>query len=233
MKEYDGFVNTEYSDKPFCIYKIISSDESDKSIYIGTTSNYDQRAYRHARNRKSKTYKQYPLYEWINDVIENKKLKILFIVIEKDYNENDAFNREVELIKMYKELGYNVLNNTEGGKGPTGHVPWNKGLKMPDEIVEKYRISHIGKGGSMKNKHHSEKSKQLISLRNKERADGGWVSPKAKKVYKYSSNGKLLSTYASVTEAGKIEGVWPSSIGDWCRGDKRPRNDYKWSYKEL
>jgi len=127
MKEYNGLVNLNYPDKPYCIYIIYSEDETDKNIYIGVTSDHNQRAYKHSISRTYKRYKDFPLYMWMNDVIEEKKLKVMFKVIESNLTEEEAFLKEKEIISEYIEKNYIVLNGTDGGKGPNGRAPWNKG----------------------------------------------------------------------------------------------------------
>jgi hypothetical protein len=124
MKEYNGLVNLNYPDKPYCIYTMYSEDEIDKNIYIGRVS-------------------------------------------------------------------------------------------------------------TNKDRKHSDETKQIISLKNKERKDRGWVNPRKKKVYKYNKDRVLLVTYSCLQEAGTKENVSPTSIGEWCRQQKRPSNNFIWSYVKL
>ena len=235
MKEYNGLVNLNYPDKPYCIYTIYSEDKADKNIYIGVTSDYNQRAYKHSISRTYKRYKDFPLYIWMNNVIEEKKLKVMFKVIESNLTEEEAFLKEKELISNYTEKDYTILNSTEGGKGPTGRTPWNKGKVnvYTDEHLKKLSDSHLGQVSGNKGKKHSDKSKQIISLKSKERISKGWVNPKKKKVYKYNKDRVLLVAYSCLEEAGTKENVSSTSIGEWCRQEKRPSNDFIWSYVEL
>ncbi len=195
MKEYNGFINLNYPDNEFCIYIIYSSNSNDKSIYIGVTEDYKQRAYKHSCSRKREEYKHLLLYKWMNVVIDIENNKVLFKVIEENYNRQLAFLREIQLIKEYKERGYNILNTSDGGKGPKGHIPWNKGL-----VFKK------------------EKEKKLS---------------RKKKVYKYDNDNNLIAIYESLSDAAIKENVSPTSIGEWCRKVKSPRNIFKWSYTKL
>ena len=52
-------------------------------------------------------------------------------------------------------------------------------------------------------------------------------------MYKYNKDRVLLVTYSCLQEAGTKENVSPISIGEWCRQEKRPNNDFIWSYVEL
>lgn len=233
MREYNGIININESENDYCLYKMYSSDKKDFNIYIGVTRNHKQRVYKHSIDRKRKSYDHKPLYIWLNDVIDNKKIKVIFEIIEKGLSEKEAFEKEIEYIEHYKTLNYNLLNISKGGKGNKGQVPWNKGKFYTKELKIKLSNSHLGKIGGMKGKKHSEKTKELISLRNKERKDKNWINPKSKKVYKYNSDNILIAVYNSLQDAAKFENVSPTSVGEWCRKEKQPRNKFFYSYIKL
>lgn len=235
MKEYNGIINISEPDNDYSIYLMYSSNKNDNSIYIGVTKDYKQRVYKHSIDRQRKDNQHKPLYIWLNDVIDNQERKILFEVIENKLEENIAFEKEIFYINEYKKLGYTVLNISKGGKGFKGNTPWNKGKTnvYTDDQLKKLSDSHLGQVSGNKGKNHSEKTKQLISLKNKERKEKGWISPKSKKVYKYNNDNLLLTVYLSLVDAGKKENVSPSSVGEWCRNKKKPKNGFKYSYFEL
>lgn len=233
-KEVNGLVMVSFPKNPYLIYQIRSENKNDISIYIGVTKNYESRSYQHAKNRKYSKYNGLSLYKWMNTVIEDEKEKVNIKIIERGYTEKEAYKREQELICMYRWNGFNVLNIADGGKGPFGRNPWNKGVKNPftEEQLKKLSTSHIGQGLGRKNP-HTEKTKQLISLRNKERKERGWINPRGKKVYKYDKDNNLLKIYTNLQEAGINENTSPSSVGEWCRKEKQPRNNFIWSYEKL
>jgi len=99
--------------------------------------------------------------------------------------------------------------------------------------IEKHNVLNLTKGGKGNNKERTHKTRKLLSLRNKERTEKGWESPNRKKVYKYNIDNVLLIEYACVKEAAIKENVSPSSVGEWCRKDKKPRNNFIWSYIKL
>lgn len=233
MVDYNGIINISEPEDDYCVYKMYSFNQNDKSIYIGVTQNYKQRVSKHSACRKLKNYARKPLYTWINTVIDDQKGKIIFEVIDEGLSEKQAFDIEIEYIKQYKELGYTVLNLSEGGKGNKGYVPWNKNKRYSKEHIAKLSKAHQGNVSGMKDKKHSDETKILLSLRNKERRDRGWISPIRKKVYKYTSDSLLLAEYSSVEEAAKQENVSPSSVGEWCRKEKQPKNGFVYSYSEL
>jgi hypothetical protein len=85
----------------------------------------------------------------------------------------------------------------------------------------------------MLRKQHSKETKELISLRNKERKEKGWNNPRKKKVYKFNSDNILVAEYSCLEEAGIKEIVSPTSVGEWCRKEKIPKNGFNFSYKKI
>jgi hypothetical protein len=236
MREYNGVINISESDNDYSIYKIYSSDPLDNSIYIGVTANPKQRVYKHSKERNYKRNKNKPLYLWMNDLIDVKlKGKVLFEIIENNLSQEEAFDKEIQLINKCKLEKLNVLNISEGGKGNLGNIPWNKGeINIYSEVhIEKLRLSHLGKVSGNKGNTYSKETKELLSLRNKERKEKNWNNPKKKKVYKYNSNNVLLAEYSCLEEAGKLELVSPTSVGEWCRKEKVPKNGLIYSYKII
>ena len=235
MREHNGIVNINEPENDYSLYIMYSFDKSDNCIYVGVTKNPKQRLTKHNvdRKRKSRSYK--PLYVWLNDTIDNLGKKVAFEVIEERLSEEEAFEKEIQYIQKYRDEGYSILNVSEGGKGNKGNVPWNKDKKgiYSEEHLKKLSISHKGQVGGMKDKKHSEETKRLISIRNKERKERGWINPKGKRVYKYTSDNKLLAEYNSLHHAAECENVSPSSVGEWCRKKAQPRNKFIYSYIKL
>lgn len=65
----------------------------------------------------------------------------------------------------------------------------------------------------MSGKRHSTKTKNLLSLKNRERKEKRFVSSFCKRVYKYDKNNNLLKTYSSLTKASLKENVASTSLG--------------------
>jgi len=236
MKDYNGILCISEPEDDFCVYKMCSSDPLDNSIYIGVTSNYKSRCYQHAKQRKYKSYINNPLYIWMNKLIDHKvDGKVLFVIIEKELSEKVAFEKERELIHYYKMSGYNVLNIADGGKGYTGMIPWNKGKidVYNEEQLKRFSEAQKGRESSFKGKKHTEESKKLISQRNIERKNKGWINPKIKKVYKYTKDYILIATYTSADEVSKVENVSKTNVVKWCTNKHNPKNGYIYSYKLI
>lgn len=146
-----------------------------------------------------------------NIYLERKIKKILLLEKKVEYkkvfineNEQDAFNKEIELIK---EIGLeNLCNLTDGGEGLNywlgkhrseetkrkiseankGKIAWNKGKKHTDEAKIKMSMSHIGKK-------HSEETKKKISKNNAKWNLGMNLSEETKRKISQTLTGRKLS----------------------------------------
>ena len=69
-------------------------------------------------------------------------------------SEQDAFNKEIELIaKIGKQ---NLCNRTNGGEGSSGHIGWCLGKQIPLETKKKISITLTGRT-------HSDETKKKMS----------------------------------------------------------------------
>ena len=84
--------------------------------YIGmTTKSIEKRLMEH--KKASRHGRKYPVYDWIRK--HGEENVVIFLI---EYVEKNLEDREVFWINRYKDLGHNLLNLTEGGSGPNGHV---------------------------------------------------------------------------------------------------------------
>ena len=99
-----------------------------------------------------------------NQYFKNIVNSILFEVefILEDLTEDEAFTKEMEFIKLYKDAGFCEANLTLGGEGTTG-------LVMSDESKAKMAAAKKGRKNPHKGYVHSEqtKAKKSASLKGK------------------------------------------------------------------
>lgn len=86
------------------------------------------------------------------------KINYVVEIIEENLTEQEAFKKEIELIKSYKEKGWCEANLTDGGEGVSG---WKASKEQRKKNSE-----------STKGKKHSEESKRKRSLKLKGRKTG-------------------------------------------------------------
>jgi len=84
---------------------------------------------------------------WINH-LKSLGLEPIIEIVEYFDKEEDVFNREMELIKKYKEKGYDLCNMSDGGEGVSGICGENAywyGKKRSQETKDKLSKAHTGK----------------------------------------------------------------------------------------
>lgn len=142
--------------------------------YVGKGNEPMKRYYKHINLYGNNKHKQ----AWIIG-LKKKGLKPLVEIIE-EVNKNLWQEKEKYYISIFRESGYKLLNNTDGGDGLEGwkhskktknkmrktaikngnKPPSRKGIKQTIESKKQNRISHLGKK-------HSEKSKKIMSEKKK------------------------------------------------------------------
>jgi hypothetical protein len=208
------------------IYIVKNINNNLNTIYIGkTTGNW-------RKNQHKRKYGLQIIYEEIDRIDSSKK--------------EDWKPLENKWIKHYKDLGYNVLNENEGGGGPTHHT---------EESKQKIRNKKLGN-------HHTEESKQKISKsktglkyninkRGKSHKSYGISKPKGfgkkitnnttrstnisqsrqKPILQYDLEDNFIKEWISGKEAGKILNISNSNITQCCKGKQKTYKGYKWTYK--
>jgi hypothetical protein len=120
MNEYHGVINVDLPENHYSLY-ILTSNLDDNYIYIGVTGDAIGRWKQHANNRKYNCKNSNPeLYAWMDNIIDIKKGKIHFSLLERNITKEEAFSKEIEHIKRYKNLNFTILNKTDGGIGQRG-----------------------------------------------------------------------------------------------------------------
>jgi hypothetical protein len=156
----------------FYVYAHYTSE--DRLFYIGKGS----------KNRAHVFYNRGT--HW-NNVVAKHGSPIVKILAEFGI-EQDAFAKEIELIKHYREQGFKLCNVTDGGEGTSGYKAtaeqiernrlvhigqpaWNKGTKSTEKHIENNRLGHIGQvawnKGLTVGPIHSEEFKAKISALHK------------------------------------------------------------------
>ena len=136
---------------------------------------------------KNRAYVFYQRGTHWNNVVAKHGSPLVKILAEFDI-EQDAFAKEIELIKHYREQGFKLCNVTDGGEGTSGYKAtveqiernrlthigqpaWNKGAKSTEKHIENNRLGHIGQvpwnKGVRVGPIHSEEFKAKISALHK------------------------------------------------------------------
>jgi hypothetical protein len=184
----------------FYTYAYLREDKT--PYYIGKGTNY------RAFDRKRKGIKP-----------PSDKSKI--ILLKKNLTEEESFRHEIYMIAVFgrKDLGTGILQNkTNGGDGPSGIIPWNKGKTHSEETKkkikekralqtisqetrEKMSISRRGEKHPLYGRGHTEETKKKLSNSKK----GKKLSLEHKNKVAESVLKRTSKTYEVTFPDGKVE----------------------------
>lgn len=143
----------------FVIYGVKCN--STGKIYIGYTSNLEERWKRHSKGLTNK-----PLSNSINKYgISNHDL----IVMEKHPTKNEALEAEIWWIAYLRQLGAQLFNLTSGGDAPKNHsLTVEQHQKLSEAMRKRWADSRANPaiGIGMRGKRHSQETKNKLSLLN-------------------------------------------------------------------
>lgn len=223
--------------------------------YVGQTKNFKE------REKVWKCFKAKYAGKLINSARNKYGTDSFETTILKECETQEELNKwEAYYINELNTKVPNGYNLTDGGEG-------SKGYKMPDEQKEKLKGKHISpptefkKGNKPWNtgKHLSEETKNKISeskkglmagennpMYGRSRKEEKYAKLRAKKVYQYTLDGKLVKIWDSASDAARELGYNRGSIKDCCHGSRLQKykgktrlinctqhKGYKWSYKPL
>jgi hypothetical protein len=187
-------------------------------FYIG--KGHGERAYKfHKRNNY-----------WNNVVDKYGKPNVQ--ILANWSTEKEAFDHEILLIECFRELGHKLVNLSNGGEGPSGVTPWNKGKKgqvawnkgIPCKEETRLKISafNMGKVGIK----HTEEAKNKIRV-----ASIGNTKP-----LKYKITGTNKATGEQIillgTKAIKEAGFNSVLVRECAVGLRKSHKGYIWT-KEI
>lgn len=201
-------------------------------VYVGKTRNLKRRIsdYKYKLNgRHSIIINSIKKYGWKAHLLE-----IIEELEESRLDEREIF--WIKELKTYNQEYPEGMNLTRGGEGQRS--TWMHDIERRKRQSERFS----GSGGSFYGKHHTEENKAASSKRAREyNLKNGirvpeWGAEKGREVVRrkvvcYSSDGKLLSEYPSMTAASKALGVHNRAASDSIKWDTWVEGKYKFRYK--
>jgi group I intron endonuclease len=133
-------------------FKIYGLKEGDSVRYIGQTKfSLDKRYKEHLKENK-------PCYKnsWIKSLLINGSIPEIELIDECETRE-EANEKEIHYIKLFKSLGARLVNMTIGGVAPM------KDKRHSDEHKNRLRESMIGNGNPFYGKKHSQETREKMS----------------------------------------------------------------------
>jgi len=224
----------------------ILKDPRNNSVrYIGQTivklsSRYSQHIYQWKRTIGKLTH----INSWIKS-LNNINLKPVIELIEDNINHENLDNKEVQYIKLYKSIGANLTNHTEGGKGIRGYKQSEESkIKRLNSLKTSlsWKEKHIRHSQIMKDKHkeglatfgyahlsserrieignrHSIKMKEI--RKNNPKLLLSIIESRQVSVASLNDDNTINLIFKSVTEASVYYNIQPTHISRVCRGKSK------------
>lgn len=231
-------------ERQYIIYKYTSPSGG---VYIGQTcNNINCRASSKGKgylaiNKETGEYLQPAIahailkYGW-----ENFKKEILYT----NLTSKEADNKEIELIKFYKEGG-KCYNISSGGKGVPGTREHKiKQYSLKGNFIREW--NSIKEAEEYLNKPRAQANIVACCQGKKHRAYGYvWrysddennleiqpLTPYRSPINQYNKNGDFIKTYPTIAEASRQTGIRDTSIGNCLRGWSKSAGGYVWKFVE-
>ena len=239
------------------IYKIWN-DVNDNDIYIGQTTRTISIRFSEHKNYAKYNKASSHLYNAMREdgidhfhieAIEKYEFSSL-VDLEKKLND-----REISLIKYYRDERYNVLNDTDGGDVPPGtrHKEPVLQYSLQCELLQQYESMSdassktgipvnyiaaccsgnrplISTGGFIWRKIDAPLSDNEI-IKYREKYKNG-VTPNGVKVSMYSLDKKYIRSFDSITEASSVTDINAGDISAVCLDNIKTAGGYIWRYYE-
>lgn len=213
----------------------LSDPDSLQVRYVGKSKKPNNRYSQHlidAKNNKYKCYKD----NWIRSLLKTNKKPIIDIIDELESNDWEWL--EQYWISQFKAWGFKLTNMTDGGDGNNNQIfsPESlikrslklKGIKRPNEVIEKIKKSNTGKKLSQetKNKLRNTNLGKIQSLETRLK--------KSKPIIMYNLNGEEINRFSSLSLASSFLKCRKSNISNSIiRKSKYKKYKFKYINKDI
>ena len=127
-------------------------------FYVGKGT--ERRAHKFGKGQRSRYHK------FVVEKDGRDNIKVLFVPCS---SEQEAFDKEIALIALYRNMGVELVNFTSGGEGMAGVIPWNKGKKHTAESLIKMSTAHKKQWQDPEFREHALKKRWTPELKAKQK----------------------------------------------------------------
>lgn len=214
-------------------YIYVTSNEINDIAYVGKRQKpYVEKCYKGSGTHLKLAFAKYGKDKFHTTVLQRCDTKEELCEAEKNW------------IALYRALGIELYNITDGGEGTAG-ISWKR--YAPDrieEILEKNRAAHMGKKNPFYGRHHSEATKAILREKNRRKT---W--PKELKEYKEKQRAQLPKVAQYDKTTGELIAIWDnwcdagkavsknsrcgfSHIAQCCKHEHKSAYGYRWEFAE-
>lgn len=206
------------------MYSVYMHTCPNNKVYIGYTKCMPEDRWKNGAGYNTQLFgRAIKKYGW-----ENIKHEVLY----ETEDEEAAKAKEIELIAEYcstdKSRGYNC---TTGGDGSPNHpVSDEQRAKMSATTLRMWKNENTRKRLL---EHLRKISDANIGKKMSAEAIAKRIANRCKRVCKYSTSGEYITTYSSISEAARQEGLCDSAIVGSCKGNPKRRTygGFIWKYE--
>jgi hypothetical protein len=207
--------------------------------YVGKTiGTLKQRLSNHLSSARSGRYNNYTT-NWLKSLI-NKDLNPKIELVEESIDLESWENLEKTWIGIFKNIGCNLTNSTEGGIGNQNqYFSKDSQIKKSNSLKAKIRtgeISYKEKGikisAALKGIKRSEATKEKLR-----QANLGKIQPREIRlkqslaVIQLTLNGVFIKEWEILSEASRNLNISKGAISNVCKGKQKTAGSFKWQYK--
>jgi uncharacterized protein YxjI len=187
---------------------------------------------------------------WIKNVLKREKRPIIEELDEAESWEEGCL-LEILYIGLFKSWGFNLVNGTLGGDGNIGYSPSKERRALHSISMRKL---FTGEGNPFYGKHHSQKSKDLISLKNtgrecsedfkekRRKCQENWtpsqftinrmIEVHGRRIVQLNKSLNFIKEFYTIKEAAIETNSLNEKITDCCKRKRFSHNNFVWMYKE-
>jgi group I intron endonuclease len=203
------------------IYKLIDP-LTNKIRYVGRTSqNLDNRLKKHL-NAKDKSHRT----NWIKNLLLKNLVPKIELICETDKFET-CTELEFFYIKKYKELGFDLVNMTNGGEGSIG-FKHSESTIIKMKNAAKIRASNQQYRNSISKKLSDNWVKLSDDLKNQHILK----QPNRKNIGQFDLNDNLIREFISLRQIERELGYFRANITPCLKGLFKQAYGFNWKYLE-
>lgn len=206
----------------YCVYMHVNKTNNKK--YIGITKNKPEDRWQNGHGYKKQAFwNAIKKYGWEN---------FEHIILGKNLSEEEACQKEIELISLYKSddkrYGYNISHGGENGHNEL----WNDVEYYKAQVKErKERWNNKEYKQKMANAMKSAMSKESYIKKQSEKTRLRWEDGYFDSIHcKGAMCLETKKTYKSITEASKITNVCRASINKCCLNKQKTAGGFHWIF---
>lgn len=216
------------------LYIYCISDNNGIPKYIGkTTQGVNRRIAAHLQDVKHRRYNM-PIHNWLRQHPDFQVHTLYTEKLDDNWQQIEQF-----WIAHFKQLGFKLLNATNGGEGGHGYKRSAEGNQKcreallgrprPEDVRRRISLAHKGKPVLPETR---KKISATLKARNHRHSDE-YKLARGKVIYQYDLQGNFIAEYPTLTSAANAVGGVKGAISAAALGYQKRAKGFTWSYNKI